>query len=106
MNESELLSKIDLINQQTKALSDQRAELLKQWVDLVCPYKVGDVTKVLGYSHNGKMARIEEVHAKAKWTYKAKETPYEWWVVARVLRKDGSDSSLKANWEQRHWEAK
>jgi hypothetical protein len=106
MTESELLSKIDAINKQCESLSSQRAELLRQWVELVCPYKVGDVTKVLGYSHNGKMARIEAVHTKVKWQYKAKQEQYEWWVTARVLRKDGSDSSLTTDWEQRHREAK
>jgi hypothetical protein len=106
MTEKELLSQIDAINQQCEALSIQRAELLRQWVELVCPYKVGDVTEVLGYSHKGKMARIESVHAKPKWTYKSDKERYVWWVKGRVLKKDGSDSSLTTDWEQLHWESR
>jgi hypothetical protein len=107
MTEKELLSQIDAINQQCEALSSQRAELLRQWVELVCPYKVGEVTEVLGYSHKGKMARIIEVNANVKWQYGDKKpTKYEWWVKARVLKKDGNDSSLTTDWEQLHWESR
>jgi hypothetical protein len=77
----------------------QRVAILAQLIaDATCPLRVGQVVPVCGYSHNGKQMRVERV-GYTRSTYDG-----DWRVSGRVLKQDGSDSKLTADFSQHNWE--
>lgn len=71
-------------------------DLLQRWADEECPIKVGDVVTVPDWHHchARKQARVVEVLGVI--------TPYGrrcyFKIHATVLKKDGTDSYMKAEW--------
>jgi hypothetical protein len=91
---------LDLISLE-KEISQLRKEagvLRGVIADKICPYKVGEITTVKGYSHEKKNCKITDV------TFKY--TPPNKWgadvdliIHGVVLKKDGSESLNRVDWK-------
>lgn len=90
---SDLIEQIAGLTSRINMLAGQRDELLQQWAVEVSQWTPGQVTKVRGYSFHGKSCRILTV--KGCLTYR-KEPEVR--ITARVLKKDGTDSSNTTHW--------
>lgn len=93
------LTEIEEIDQQMKCLENKRALLLKQWAQEQCPLKINDVVPSCGYSHAGKLCRVNKIYAARDW-----RGEYRWHVEAVVLKKDSTDSLLKTEFCSHLWD--
>jgi len=94
------------LRENLRELQKQQAELsetITAGQDMIaalhCPYKVGQVTEIRGYSHTGKQCRVTEVRFSPQpignsW-YRDR-----WIVFGVVLKKDGSDSLNTVDWRE------
>lgn len=85
----EIYNQIEAQKQVVNAESKKLDELLKTAIDAICPYKVGDIVPVHGYSHSGKKCRVKSIYLSAD---------YEISIRGTVIKKDGSDSDFTASW--------
>jgi hypothetical protein len=93
-------SKIDEIKSldaRIDALKGMRKVLLDEWAKESCPYKVGDIVTVCGYSHKGKRCKVTDVGWSQDWCGK-----YKWTVRGVVVLKNGELGKLTADWNQDH----
>lgn len=68
----QLKAEIKEIEKQQHELANRKAELATQLAGLECPFKVGDVGILNGWSHKGKKAQIRTIYSKyGKWVAKA-----------------------------------
>lgn len=72
-----------IANESRDAYQTLRESFAKQ----ECPLRNGDIVECCGYSHNGKMMRVERI-GPPKWG-----GDEGWQVSGPVLKKDGTDSA-------------
>jgi hypothetical protein len=87
------LAEIESLDARIDSLRGMRDVLLQEWADAVCPYEVDEVVDVQGYSHRGKLCRIDKVYATSSYHKK-----HLWAVKATVLKKDFSPSVHRVGW--------
>lgn len=91
------LNEIKELDARIQVLNEARKVLLKEWAIEACPYAVGDIVEVRGYSHIGKKCRIDRVG----WTHGYSED-YQWKVVGTLILKDGSLGKVTVDWSERN----
>lgn len=81
------------------AMEKERARLLEAICETICPLKVGEVVKCVGYTYRGKDMRITKRRVKPKW-----KGGWLWEVCGSILKADGSDSTNRGTFDQGQWE--
>jgi ribosomal protein S28E/S33 len=77
-------------------------QLANTYANITCPYKIGEVVKILGYVYAGKKGRIKKICAKIQeWDEKE---PMIWIVSGPVLRKDGSEGEQQFDFSKDDWD--
>ena len=97
------MSEQDYTNVDTLLLSEfvnkrDKLTFLKAELDLLavkiaeqmCPYNVGDIIDIVGYSHNGKKGVVKHISNSSG--YCCCYSDETWYVRGVVLKKDGSES--------------
>lgn len=74
---------------QMNELADRRADILNEWAQRTCPFKVGEKITIplRGYTHSGKPAVVTKVFFDHNDTWKG---DHRWKVAVTLLKKDGS----------------
>ena len=89
---------LDAIESQTEDINNHTAirdDLFNQLTEY-CPYKVGDIIPVQGYSHRGKMMWVTKVTASFDKWYKFNK----YHISGIVLKKDGTESIYTADFDE------
>jgi len=90
----ELVEKYKELTKEKEAL-DAKVEAAGNALALeLCPYKVGEVVKVKGYSFRGRSCRITNIYLKTGW-----KGDVEWAVRGILLKKDGTDAKNAVGWD-------
>ncbi len=89
------LEEIKELDAKIESLHESRKLLLSEWAAEACPYAVGDIVEVRGYSHIGKKCRIDRVG----WTHGYSEG-YQWKVIGTLILKDGSLGKITVDWTE------
>jgi len=89
---NKLIDEIKALDAKIDILMRDRAEKKQSLADLICPYKVGDLAKIKGYTHRGKACVIISVSLSVFCG------EFEWKVYGKVLKKDGSESKTTCSW--------
>jgi len=86
MNHIEEIVKIELLEKNLQAKKDE----IYQDYAKKCPYKIGEIVKIKGYSsHYNKMGKITGITAKKHYSTSMHIC---WVITGRVLKVDGSES--------------
>ena len=94
MTTQDLLAKALELQDRIEDLKSELASILQQWASRECPYYVGQITDVRGYSFKGRKCRIDKVYSSTDW-----KSDNQWAVKGSVLRKDGSPGSQQVSWK-------
>lgn len=73
---------------------DQLRSLKDQYAEQECPFSVGEIVKVQGYSHRGKSMKITKILAPLHSFEGA------WRVVGFVVKKDGTPGKVEATFSE------
>jgi hypothetical protein len=68
---------------QIEMLREGRALMLEKYIEDNCPYKVGDLIKIAGYSYTGKQMRINTIRLVSGFR------GYEYLYGGQVVNKNG-----------------
>ena len=93
MNKEELLQQYRELDKLRIAAIEKADVALQQYVESDCPYKVGDIVTIYGYSFNGRKGVVKKIGGTFK-SWKKDGNP-EWYVEGIVLKADGTESK---NW--------
>jgi len=85
-----LIEKYEDVTQRLEGLRKDRENILQEYADQNCRFKIGDTVDILGYSHRGKKGIIESIHGT--FDHYRKEYQFRWIVRGSVLKKDGTKS--------------
>lgn len=80
----ELKKQVKEIEKQQTELAGKKEELLNEMAKISCPFEIGDIGIINGYTHKGKKGKIIQIH----WKYGS------WRALATVFKKDGSLGSV------------
>jgi len=80
----DLKNKIKAIEIQQNELAAQKGELLDQLAKMECPFKLGDIGVLNGYSYRGKKAKIVKIYLKYD----------NWRVCLQVFKANGELGSI------------
>ena len=75
----EIEKRIQEISEQQRKLAIEKDKLQNELANILCPFNVGDVGEVMGYSYKGSKAQVIEI--KKSWS--------SWVVVLGVFNKNG-----------------
>lgn len=90
MNEARKALKEILVKREAYIKAQNEFDAARQaFADQHCPYKVGDVVSVRGFSFRGKMCSITSANLTSA---------FRLVVYGRVLKKDGTPSSNGVDW--------
>ena len=64
-----------------------------------CPYKVGDLITVAGFSHEGKQMMIEGIELKQGYNYNDSPLPYGFVYTGGIVNKNGRVGELYTSFE-------
>jgi len=82
-------------DKQIAEINISRQAVINNLLDLVCPFKVGDVTVCVGMTHAGKIMRVDELKMKQN-----QKGNYYWQVSGTILKKDGTDTERVADFTE------
>lgn len=94
-NSERRLNLIEKLEAEIDKLKKELSSLLNEHAAELCPYKIGDIVKVGGYSHYGKQCRIDRIVPDRSF-----RDQLTWKVIGTVLRKDGSASKIQVDWSE------
>ena len=88
-----IVIELDRLTNQIEQHEESRRKLLQQYADATCPYKVGDIIEVKGWTYAGRQMRVDKVRGIRAWGGK-----YDWRVVGTIIKKDGTPGKQTADW--------
>lgn len=94
---TEKMDEIKDIDARIDSLQGMRKVLLNEWASENCPYAVGDIVDIRGYSHTGKKCRVDKIGCKKDFRDR-----YQWTVRGTVILKDGTAGKNIVDWDQGH----
>jgi hypothetical protein len=85
------------MDEEHRLWTERRQRLFKEWIETECPYKIGEVIIVprKTYAYEGKQMCITSIFVTRVWK------GFVWKVLGIVLKKDGSESKLSVNFEEK-----
>ena len=85
------IARIKIRDMQINQLKAGRDVMLDLFVEESCPYKVGDVREVTGYSYNGMQMKITRISMRKGYSYSSKEYDYSYTFIYHgdIINKDG-----------------
>ena len=92
-NKLEMLNQYVNYSKEIKNLTETRRLLGVDLAPLIAPWKIGDVIKVRGWNHKGKMGKVYAMGMKIEF-----DAVYLWTEV-NVLKKNGSVSTYKSSFD-------
>ena len=90
-----LMESIKRLDAEIEKLEADRDEQLQRWAVKECPYDVGQIVDVVGYSYSGKRCLIGFIGSYCM------RSGYQWFVRGNVLKSDGSAGVNTVCWNSR-----
>ena len=84
-----------------QALEDEIKRLLLSLARELCPFNIGDTVKNVGWTHTGRMMRVDRIGAT---TMTSRTYRGDWEVHGTVLKNNGELSKLTADFNQKNYE--
>ena len=94
----ELLQRVESCEKQIQEIQEEKDRLLIKILEIRCPFKIGDITKCLGYAYRGKDMLIESRSMRRCGSYEGNH--WIWRVRGRIKKKNGELSVNEGDFDE------
>lgn len=97
------IAKIKIRDMQINQLKKGHARMLEKFIEDRCPFKVGDIREIKGYSsYNGMKMKITRITMHQGFCYSSKEYDYSYTFIyhGHILNKNGKAGNRFTSFEE------